>query len=193
MVLNRDWLCNLCEHQFLISIGNSINPDGFDLIIQKKLKERQAALVKSNHYSIQTSSRFAGLFSRSLMVSIRQIKYLIRIILNIFCSMLIFYAFQLNYLPYLHLLISLLCLAQNGKSHLMLNRAKRFKREEQELTKKTEDDRRVNEIKTLKNEVTQLKNKVIQMQAEEAEHDYNRDILNKLFEKNIIDKDGNLI
>ena len=75
----------------------------------------------------------------------------------------------------------------------MLNRAKRFKREEQELAKKTEDDRKVNEIKTLKREVTQFKNKVIHMQAEEAEHDYNRDILSKLFEKNIIDKDGNFI
>ena len=108
---------------------------------------------------------------------VRQIKYLIRIILNIFCSMIIFYAFPLNYLPYLHLLTSLLwllCLAQNGKSYLMLNRTKRFKREEQELAKKIEDDRRVNEIKNFKSEVTQLKNKVTQMQAEEVEHDNKR-------------------
>lgn len=48
-------------------------------------------------------------------------------------------------------------------------------------------------MKDLKQEVGILIEKMIEMQDKEAEHDYNRNSLIKLFENNVINKDGNLI
>ena len=72
----------------------------------------------------------------------------------------------------------------------MLNRTKMLKREKQELMKKTKDKKKLSKIKTLKIETTLLQDKIVQM---EYQHDYDRHILSKLFEKNMIDKDGNPI
>lgn len=45
----------------------------------------------------------------------------------------------------------------------MLNREKKFKREELELTRKTEEELRNNHIKDLQNEVTKLKSQLNQI------------------------------
>ena len=55
--------------RYSLSIGNSINSEGFNVMVENKLKERQVKLIKSNSFSILAPKRFANLFTKSLMIS----------------------------------------------------------------------------------------------------------------------------
>ena len=75
----------------------------------------------------------------------------------------------------------------------MLNRNKRYEREEKELEEIKEKTKIAAQIKLLQDEVFSLKADLALSQAEKQDSDKHADMLSRLYENNIIDQDGNLI
>ena len=75
----------------------------------------------------------------------------------------------------------------------MLNRSKRYEREEQKEKEMEYQDLQKNTIMKLKDEVESLKCELAKLQAKNYEADRNADILSKLFEQKIIDDKGNVM
>ena len=75
----------------------------------------------------------------------------------------------------------------------MLNRSKRYEREEQKEKEMEYQDLQKNTIMKLKDEVESLKCELAELQAKNYEADRNADILSKLFEQKITDDKGNVM
>ena len=142
-------------------IGNSLNPDAFNIRVQNRLEERQEYLIKKNWVSIQVSTELADVFSSSRMVSSKII---------------------ISHLIYI---------AKKGRSNLLLNRTKRFEKleKEQAIKDKIDTDREM--IENLKKEIIEMRDEIAGQENEWYDSRVNKEILNKLFEKKVIDKDRN--
>ena len=75
----------------------------------------------------------------------------------------------------------------------MLNRNKRYEREEKEMEEIKEKAEIAAQIKQLQDEVFSLKADLAMEQVAKEEADKHANMLSKLYENNIIDHDGNLI
>ena len=75
----------------------------------------------------------------------------------------------------------------------MLNRNKRYEREEKELEEIKEKTETAAQIKLLQDEVFTLKADLALVQAKKQDFDKHADMLSRLYENNIIDQDRNLI
>ena len=84
-------------------------------------------------------------------------------------------------------------IAHKGKSHLVLNRSARHKREDEKREQDEEKDRQLGIIKRLKEEVTSLKTELDLFQLKSDEAEKHSTMLHRLFEQNIIDEHGNLL
>jgi hypothetical protein len=120
-------------------------------------------MLKSNNSSIEVSPKFAALFTESQMVSSKMYSLLLSI------------------------------LAKKGRSHMLLNREKKFKRIEDQKEAQNKHDESESLIAKLSLEVENLKDELVRRDMEKDENDKNRDILGRLFEQNIIDEDGTLL
>ena len=83
--------------------------------------------------------------------------------------------------------------ASKGRSNLLLNRAKRFKREAEERERTDNEKKMSKYIEDMENEIKYLNDKIVYSEKDRAIADKNSEILSDLFEKKIIDKNGNLL
>ena len=75
----------------------------------------------------------------------------------------------------------------------MLNRSKRYAREEQKERLAELQNTQASKIRNLKDEVSSLKYELAELQAKNDEADRNAEILSKLFDQKIIDDNGNVL
>ena len=158
--IHRDWLTSLCMFFNNIIIGNSLHCDRFSDFIDRKLEQRQNKLIKKNCLSIQVPQQIADIFTNSRMVSS---KSFLANVSNIACK---------------------------GKSNLLLNREKRFKKE---TLKRLEEEKRNQDhqmIKDLQQEVLLLQDEIKLREFDKNEADKNQEILRVLYEDKIIDENG---
>ena len=81
-------------------------------------------------------------------------------------------------------------IAHHGRSHLMLNREKQ-RIAGDKISKNREEEKRQKEaIEILVKEVEQFKNELKHTEYDKSEADYNWNLLGRLFDEKIIDKDG---
>ena len=76
---------------------------------------------------------------------------------------------------------------------MMLNRSKRFDRENFEDYRTSRNEEMKQEIERLKEEVDNLNDQLVVSKLGQEEAETNRKILERLFEGDVIDKDGNLL
>ena len=76
---------------------------------------------------------------------------------------------------------------------MMLNRSKKFERENEEIFNAAQHEEMELEINKLKEEVEKLNYELIITESERGEAEDNRKILAHLFENNIIDKAVNIL
>ena len=91
------------------------------------------------------------------------------------------------------ILINLYFSASKGRSNLLLNRTKRFKREAEEKERIDNEKKLSRYIEDMENEIQYLKDKIVHSEKDQSAADKNREILSSLFDKKIIDEDGNLL
>ena len=84
-------------------------------------------------------------------------------------------------------------LASKGRSNLLLNRTKRFQRQEKESAARDESQNDKRAIMALENEIAHLEEELKYQKDENKDADKNRLILKKLFDDNVIDGEGNLL
>ena len=75
----------------------------------------------------------------------------------------------------------------------MLNRSKRYAREEQKERLAELQNTQASKIRNLKDEVLSLKYELAELQAKNDEADRNAEILSKLFDQKIIYDNGNVL
>ena len=75
----------------------------------------------------------------------------------------------------------------------MLNRVKRFEREEKERQEETKSKEKEEQIDRLQREVNLLKAELDNTYDPQEKANKNASLLGKLFNNNVIDEDGNLI
>ena len=83
--------------------------------------------------------------------------------------------------------------AHKGKSHLMLNRSRRDIKEAQELFAKEANEAQDMLIHRLKEEVKTLRDELELAKEEQIEASKNAEMLNELYQKNVIDINGNVL
>ena len=145
---------------FIDWLGNSLHFDAFNYFVERKLAIRQDKLLKSNSLSIKVSPEVVHLFTNSQMIS------------SIFVSFLI------------------AAVSQKGRSHLLLNRKRKFQRLAKAEEDKTEKEEMNYQLYQLKKQVDELKDKLKSAAFDRFEAEKNRDILGRLHDENLIDKDG---
>ena len=75
----------------------------------------------------------------------------------------------------------------------MLNRANRYKKEEEIKERDDEMTKQLSEIKSLKQEIAHLKEELEVINSKKDEADKHAYMLQKLFEQKVIDEEGNFI
>ena len=164
--LNRDWLANLCIFISLLSIGNTLNEADFKLLIDSAIKEREQYILKNKSLEFQVDPRIVKAVEKSSMLSS-----------NIFTSFF--------------------NLASKGRSHLLLRDLeeektvkglKRIKNQQSIQINEAED-----EIEKLRKEISLLQSEIDQRDCYEKEEEKHRQLLSDLYEKGIIDEDGNYV
>ena len=80
-----------------------------------------------------------------------------------------------------------------GRNNLLLNRKKRFEKKQKELEEEHQKRQSNEYVKELKWEIASFKAEIESLKKNEEESEKNRSILRDLYEKNIIDRDGNLL
>ena len=143
-------------------IGNSINPNQFNDLVENKLYQRQQKIIKKNCLSIEVLPKFAKLLENSLMVSSK--------------FMLYFHSSS----------------AQKGKSNLMLNWSRRHIREAAEEERKGNQDELLSQIAELKREANLLQKDLDEAQIDKFEAGKNAELLHRLYHSDIIDENGNI-
>ena len=141
-------------------IGNSLYPEEFESFVEKWLSSRQLKIINFNHLSIQVAPELAHLLSNSKMVS--SIGYRIIIVI----------------------------IAHKGRSHLLLNRSKKFERAAKQNAEKGEKEALKTQISLLKEEVKLLKDELQVSEFDRFEAEKNRDLLGQLYDQNVIDREG---
>ena len=139
-----------------------MKPDLFNEFVKEKLSSRQRSIIQSKNLSVQAVPKFAELFRSSLMVSS-----------NCFLWITIY-------------------VAHKGRSNFMLNRTRRLEKKIKEEQEEKEKAEREEAIDRLKREVSLLKNELDLAYDIQEKADNNAILLEKLFENNIIDEEGNL-
>ena len=81
-------------------------------------------------------------------------------------------------------------LAHHGRSHLLLYREKQRTAEEGQKKDLEEKKQQKETIDNLAKEVEQLKNQLRESEFDRCEADYNRCLLEKLYDNNVIDREG---
>jgi hypothetical protein len=84
-------------------------------------------------------------------------------------------------------------IAHNGRSHLLLNRERKEEAERLKEFEKLEKAKQESYIKSLEDEVERLKTDLQDSGYEKDKAEKNREILKKLYDRSIIDEDGNVV
>jgi hypothetical protein len=150
-------------YQFNLALCNSIKPDEFKDYIHLCTEARKKKVLDKNYLTIDVSPEFASVFRNSSMVSSKS--------------------------PFIQIDL----IDKRGRSHLLLNTTKRDKRLEEEAKKQVDLDRNKEMMEDMTAEIAALKEVLDEKEKESAEHNKNSSILHELFEKKVIDKDGNLL
>ena len=75
----------------------------------------------------------------------------------------------------------------------MLNRGKKFERLAEKEERSRKEQEQISIMETLKQQVLKLKDQLDKSDYDREEADRNMDILRKLYESQVIDRDGNLL
>ena len=86
--------------------------------------------------------------------------------------------------------IIIVFIAHKGRSHLLLNRSKKFERAAKQEAEKGEKEALKIQISLLKEEVKSLKDELLISEFDRFEAEKNRDILGQLYDQNVIDREG---
>jgi archaellum component FlaC len=84
-------------------------------------------------------------------------------------------------------------LARKGRSHLLLNRTKKEQAEEEKARQETEAKEREEYIAQLEHEVDGFKKELAGIQSDKEEAEKNLEMLKTLYDKSVIDAEGNII
>ena len=69
IVLNREWIGNLCKCFCCSFSGNSIHPEAFHNYVESKMYSRQQKITKNKQLSLDVLPKFEQILKSSLMVS----------------------------------------------------------------------------------------------------------------------------
>ena len=164
---NRPWLCNLCKLLIILFYkGNTFNEEKFKELVSNAIKSRERHIIETNSLEIKTEKRIADAIMNSSFISSKISAFMYFI-------------------------------ATRGRSHLLMRTSKHknerarhvnlYKDEES----KSEDEE--NCIDTLKDEIKKLSQELNEKQNEIRKNEKYGDLLSDLFQKGIIDSEGNFI
>ena len=147
-------------------LGNTLNEDRFKLLITEAIKKRETFILDKHSMEIKVDSRIAEALNSSSMLSSN-----INNILNF--------------------------IAQKGRSHLLL-RDKEEEKTMKGLKKISErNQQRYNQMweenEYLKAEIEKLGDEIDRKRNKSKDDEKNRELLSDLYEKGIIDENGNII
>ena len=166
--LNRPWLWNLCNNFiFILSLGNTFDSQKFSDFISDAIKAREDYIIKTKSLEIKTHPRIVDAIAKSSFVS------------SMLCKLL-------N------------CLASKGRSHLLIRTPKQRNIKTRNVALYREDESKSDEeeekdARSLKDEVISLTKKLNEKEKEIEKHEKYADLLSDLFQKGIIDGEGNFI